>query len=93
MANGNQSQIPIGSSGPQMLPAPKSKTWVWAVIVIVALLVLLFAVYYYYYGYTPVPSGTVEEGLDSTAAIEQDLRAVDLGGLDAELGSIEKELQ
>lgn len=76
-----------------MLPAPKSKTWAWVVIVVVALLVLLFAVYYYYYGYTPVPSGTAEEGLDSTAAIEQDLQTVDLEGLDAGLGDIEKELQ
>lgn len=79
-------------SQPQMLPAPKSKTWAWVVIVIVALSVLIFAVYYYYYGYTPAPSGTAE-GVDSTAAIEQDLQTVDLEGLDAGLGDIEKELQ
>lgn len=81
--NGNQ---------PQMLPAPRSKTWVWAVIAVVAIIALLFAVYYYYYGYTPAPSDTAE-GLDSTAAIEQDLQAIDIEGLDVELGDIEKELQ
>ena len=78
--NGNQ---------PQMLPAPRSKTWFWAILIVGALVVLGLA-YYLYTGFTPTPAGEV--GGEEAVAIEEDLQTVDLGGLDSELSDIEKEL-
>lgn len=75
------------------MPSQRRTTWLWVVVVIVALVLLAVAFYYYYYGSVPLPEGIgTPGGADELSAIERDLGALNLGGLDSELGDIEKEL-
>ena len=86
-------------------PPAKKSGMLWAIIALL-IVALLAAAWFYYYGSVSGPQGTSAPGAgdaattelqtqgssDDIAAIESDLNATDLGGLDAELGDIEAEL-
>ena len=73
----------------------QNKTWLWVVV-----LLAVAAAAWLWWGYWPVSApGTSETAgpalsqEDTTAAIEQELGATDLGNLEAELQSTEADLQ
>ncbi len=84
-----------------LLPEPKKRTWLWWVFGAVVLLLILFLAAAYF-SVPPVEEGTVgvsEEPAtvpgtaEDVAAVEKALEGLDTEGLDAELESIEQELQ
>ena len=71
------------------------KWWVWIVI---AAVVLAGVAIWWYVAYRPAPESTTAEttmplsGEDTTAAIEQDIEAVDLGNVDEELDALDQDI-
>ncbi len=66
--------------------------WLWVVLGILVLGVLFFLYLYSTPATVEEPAGSLFPAADELTAVEQELGAVDLEGLDAELGDIEKEL-
>lgn len=96
----NQSSSGQQPSSPQMLPAPESKnTWLWPVIAIV---IIVIALAYYYYAFAPSDNGEMMvpdnkmSGNDMMPSeeetMENELNAMNMDDLDAELTDIDKEL-
>ena len=68
------------------MESQKSKTWIWVVVV-----VLLAVALWWWNQQSAIAPEIVSEG-DTTVAIDQDLNAVDLGDVDAELQDLEADV-
>lgn len=69
-----------------------NKTLLWILLAVVVLAVLSFA-YYAYYRSMPQPDTTGGAiSVDDTSSLAEELNAIEVEGLDSELGDIEKEL-
>lgn len=83
--------------GPQPMNQKKSKTWL-AIVIIIVLAALAYAVYFVRVTNKepaePIVNQLESQGTsDEVSAIEKDLSATALEGLDNEVSDIEKELQ
>lgn len=78
----------------QAMPASAAKKWMWvAAAAVAALAVLGFWMWWAQEAATPEIGGPALNESDTTAAIEQELQATDLGNLEAELQATEADLQ
>ena len=76
-----------------MLPEGRKNRWRWIVLIIAVLVAAILYFLWYIGGQVGTENVGESVGSDETAAIKSDLGTLDLGGLDAEVGDIDKELQ
>ena len=101
MNGANQTQTPQSAVTPGGTTDNKFNTIVWVVIAVGVLVVLGIVFYYFYapsvdvvdYGVGGFVKSREQAAANSISATENELKGMDVEGLDTELGDIDKELK